>query len=611
MTKLKIKQPLSLVGKLILTLSLMLGLAFATMMAAFMLSESAQQDPQLINQAGSLRMLTYQMAFSFSAEKSPTELRGLAEHIDSLWESDTFYALKFRQSELGDRYRRSLYSWHELRDTILSNNVSPADIETGAANLVFQLNQLVTVAESQAQKKILALRIILVSALFATILLAALILFWLKTRFEEPLRALTQQARHIAQGDFTARTYFERDDELGILAKTLNKMSDTISSMYGDLERRVDRQTEQLQRGHKTLQLLYGISRDINEKSLGYHDFNHIIERLRRLIEIDDLELCLLTEQGQRPYLQFQPEKADNPSCVSMNCDECISADNCVSIENDRTIYRYPLSRDQKQYGVLTARCDSSRSLEEWKQQLMRSVAEQLSLALNLKSEEENMRRLALMKERTVIARELHDSLAQALSYLKIQVVRLTKATKTNQTDLIEEVTQELKEGLSSAYRQLRELLTTFRLKVDGSGLKNALLTTVQQLEERSDMDVKLHYDVNDTPLAPHEEVHLLQIIREASQNAINHSQGQTLHIRLDQENDTIHLAIEDDGVGLPEEAEKLNHYGLAIMHERSRHLGGILQFRQLPSGGTGVYFSFSPEYLLTAQTDSHNKEAS
>ena len=99
-------------------------------------------------------------------------------------------------------------------------------------------------------------------------------------------------------------------------------------------------------------------------------------------------------------------------------------------------------------------------------------------------------------------------------------------------------------------------------------------------------------------PLAPNEEIHLLQIIREASQNAIHHSNGQHLNIHLWQnETQAINLTITDDGVGLPIAPEKMNHYGLAIMKERARHLGGELSI-QNQSKGVMVSFEFIPEYI-------------
>src|SRR5690606_9382107 len=214
--------------------------------------------------------------------------------------------------------------------------------------------------------------------------------------------------------------------------------------------------------------------------------------------------------------------------------------------------------------GVLVLRLTSDEKIMPWQSELLASVADQLALALSLKSEEYQMRRLALMQERTVIARELHDSLAQALSYLKIQVTRLNKAIQKDDKSTIDDVSAELKQGLDAAYRQLRELLTTFRLKVDGAGLLSALQTTVKQLTEQSGMQILLNYQLTDIPLAPHEEIHLLQIISEASQNAVHHSQGSEIRISLRQDEQDVQLAVEDNGVGIPQSAEKLNHYGLA-----------------------------------------------
>ena len=288
---------------------------------------------------------------------------------------------------------------------------------------------------------------------------------------------------------------------------------------------------------------------------------------------------------------------ADQDPCAAENCAECLSGDQPQ--RNDCQLHNIVLQRDRQQYGVLVVRLQPGQPLLVWQQQLVTAIADQLALALSLKSEEEQVRRLALMQERTVIARELHDSLAQALSYLKIQVTRLNKAIAKQDAVVMQDVSAELKSGLDAAYRQLRELLTTFRLKVDGAGLLSALQTTVQQLSEQSDLQIRLDYQLSNIPLAPHEEIHLLQIIREASQNAVHHSQGQNLTISLQQDSSKhILLAVEDDGVGIPERAEKMNHYGLAIMQERSKHLTGELMIRRRAEGGTGVYFRFLPEYL-------------
>jgi two-component system nitrate/nitrite sensor histidine kinase NarX len=83
---------------------------------------------------------------------------------------------------------------------------------------------------------------------------------------------------------------------------------------------------------------------------------------------------------------------------------------------------------------------------------------------------------LALLEERAVIARELHDSLAQSLSYLKIQVGRLQLLPGGAEAAAqARDIVTELREGLNGAYRQLRELIATFRLKMEHPRLEDSL----------------------------------------------------------------------------------------------------------------------------------------
>ena len=89
----------------------------------------------------------------------------------------------------------------------------------------------------------------------------------------------------------------------------------------------------------------------------------------------------------------------------------------------------------------------------------------------------------------------------------------------------------------------------------------------------------------------------------------MHHSEGKHVVIRmahLANSDDKIELAVEDDGVGIPTDPEKLNHYGLVIIKERGRHLGGpTLRLKRREEGGTGgggVYFRFVPQYLQKEQ---------
>lgn len=595
----------SIVTRIGIALSAMVALTIVTLLASYWLSEKADHDALAINVAGSLRYQAYQ--YSWHVMHSPEQAPAIVQALNDSWHHQVFNRFEHEQSALTERYLQTRTDWQAFQTRVEQGAIPANQLMLEIQPQIDQINAFVSAIQQDAEQRIRSIRSIQVLSLFSSIGLAFVIFYWLRTRVRYPLEVLTQAARRIGQGDFTARVKHPMKDELGVLAGTLNKMNEAIGFMYGNLEKRVDEQTQAIQKSNVRLQFLYDTARMIIEHSPGYHDFTAIVNGLKTAAEVDDIELCLITEAGNKPYLQVQPIGTLEDPCEGVNCSQCVNAGSGVSVQDGLRIYRFSIERENHNYGVLVARCPIGEQLSDWQQQLIQSVADQLAVALSLKQEEEQVRRLALIQERTVIARELHDSLAQALSYLKIQVTRLNKAIEKDNREVIEDVAEELKEGLNSAYRQLRELLTTFRLKVDGAGLLHALQTTLKQFGEQSEIAFRLDYQLESTPLVPHEEIHLLQIIREACQNAIHHSKGSDVVVQLTQdENNGIHLSIEDNGVGIPEHAEKLNHYGLAIMQERSRHLGGHIEIKRREQGGTGVYFEFTPQYILERKSEPH-----
>ncbi len=187
-----------------------------------------------------------------------------------------------------------------------------------------------------------------------------------------------------------------------------------------------------------------------------------------------------------------------------------------------------PLSIAGHRFGELFIESRSGR-LENWQQQLIETFCDNIARTFALSLQQEQESRLALFAERGTIARELHDSLAQSLSYLKIQVSRLgTLLKREAPAEKIEDTLDELREGLNGAYRQLRELLTTFRLSLDEPSLEAALGNAVAEFGERGEVTIELDNRLQHVPLSPNEEIHVLQIVREALSNVVRHSQAQT-----------------------------------------------------------------------------------
>lgn len=214
-----------------------------------------------------------------------------------------------------------------------------------------------------------------------------------------------------------------------------------------------------------------------------------------------------------------------------------------------------------------------------------------------------------LAEERAAMARDLHDSLAQSLSYLKFQVSRwqMLQARAADENQLAE-VVNDIREGLNGAYKQLRELLATFRLKISDPGLEPALKGTVAEFSQRGCLDIALDYGLRQTRLTPNEEIHVLQIIREALSNITKHAQATHVWIELTQTDEhTIHVCVDDDGIGLPPDTEKQHHYGLSIMKERAGYLNAKLQLGRSPRGGTRVCLEYQTDSTSTVSAQQVN----
>lgn len=103
----------------------------------------------------------------------------------------------------------------------------------------------------------------------------------------------------------------------------------------------------------------------------------------------------------------------------------------------------------------------------------------------------------------------------------------------------------------------------------------------VEQLGEQTEAELTLDNELLSVELDAHQQVHLLQLIREATLNAIKHANATAIHIECKEANNWVTIAITDDGEGFDSSSSKLNHYGMTIMQERAARLNGDLSVAQ------------------------------
>jgi two-component system, NarL family, nitrate/nitrite sensor histidine kinase NarX len=230
--------------------------------------------------------------------------------------------------------------------------------------------------------------------------------------------------------------------------------------------------------------------------------------------------------------------------------------------------------------------------------ELAETMGRHVGAALAVAERREEHRRLGVLEERAAIARELHDSLAQSLSYTKIQIARLAAALERDGRDAqAVAVLAELREGVNGAYRQLRELLTTFRLGLGEEGMAGALSDAVAEFERRSGVQATLVNELLRVELSANEQVHVLQVVREALTNIEHHARARQAWVSLHRcADDAIEACIEDDGIGIVEATSPRGHFGLSIMRDRAASVGGQLTIEPRTPRGTRVRLRFQPQ---------------
>ena len=232
--------------------------------------------------------------------------------------------------------------------------------------------------------------------------------------------------------------------------------------------------------------------------------------------------------------------------------------------------------------------CDDINRLAEWLESLAADQEAQLQQQQSRLVRHSD--RLLRFEDRSAIANELHDSLAQSLASLKMQVRVLDDTLRQDNEVAIWKEMENIQAGLDEANIELRELITYFRLPVDGNGVVSAIEKAVSRFRLTSSIEAVLqnHWPAVNLPVEYERQV--LRIVQEGLANVRKHSGADMVRILLNQAHDARRVLIEDDGVGMSLTLDEMdNHFGLSIMQERADSIGATLQLESEPGDGTRI----------------------
>ncbi|WP_455647895.1 type IV pili methyl-accepting chemotaxis transducer N-terminal domain-containing protein, partial [Lonepinella koalarum] len=362
---------------------------------AFAIMASNRSDAEVINVAGSLRMQSYRILHELQYEPEQVK-KHLIEyrktlHASSLRKIDQQFitpdSLKYHYDDLIRQWQKlEYYALHQNQQAYrqeLVPYVGKVD------NFVFALQQF-------AEKKLIYTTAIIVISLLAIVIMVAYIISFMRTRIVTPLRQLTDASVQIQMRQFQHIPLdIYRNDELGSLAQAFTQMSSELSKVYSNLEQTLDDKTQKLIQTNRTLAMLYYCSQTLTLVNI---DREHLRSVLQNVIATEHLRVLELEIIGAEHWNILLGEPLQQLTWQMTD----------IEIEGQKLgVLRW-------QAGLP---CPDPRT--------MQNIAQIFARTLYFHQTQRQQQQLLLMEERSIIARELHDSLAQVLSFLQIQLTLL------------------------------------------------------------------------------------------------------------------------------------------------------------------------------------------
>lgn len=291
--------------------------------------------------------------------------------------------------------------------------------------------------------------------------------------------------------------------------------------------------------------------------------------------------LVLRAIHEQRPLRYPQDAPVGEPEWYCPVCEQTVRANAVV-----------PLRLEQTVIGALWVESFDDTTFSAADLVDLGHLGDQSVIALEHATMAARLQSVAVIEERARIAREMHDSLAQILGYLGLEVQTLEALARQGATDQLLEQLQAARTTIKSAQADVRENILSLRTTLAGDmGLYAALQEYVDEFSVQTGIQAVLDHPTGDAPpLAPLAETQLVRIVQEALTNVRKHAGARRVEVNLRVHDEHLRLQIVDDGAGFdPAQVAGNRHFGLHTMRERAESAGGVLVIHARPGQGTRV----------------------
>ena len=432
-----------------------------------------------------------------------------------------------------------------------------------------------------------------------------------------PIENLAATASLIAQGDLHRAAKVERADEIGALALAFNSMTAQLSDLIGSLENRVEERTRALQDANRALEqraLQLQTSAQVGREITSILDIDklltQVVETIREAFgyyhvqvflmdrEADELVLHAGSDGGNTQHRRLALDM-NSVNARAARTGEAVLVNDVArdpgflagsQLPETRSELVIPLQRGNQVIGTLDVHNAQAGAFSAEDIVAIQSLGDQIVVAIENARLYDQSRELAVLEERTRLARDLHDSVTQSLYSLVLLTEgwrRLLNAGTGTQT---EEYLGRIGEIAQQALQEMRLLIHELRPPaLEQEGLVGAVRKRLDAVERRVGTEARVVMDeLLEVPASVEEG--LYWITQEALNNALKHAAARNEIVRICVEGESLVLEIADDGHGFDVLAARhRGGIGLDSMRQRARAMGGTFTIQSAPDQGTTV----------------------
>lgn len=589
MSKIKIRPTESIINRLTLLLFCLGAIALIALSFSIQVANDTKGGAYMVNQLGLLRMKNYQILTMVPLNKKDYDNLNIFINISSSQKHLTL----LKRYNLINEFNQLETDWNTRLITKIQQAQKIDEIKIDIENYVALINHLVDKIDQKTENKIYYISQLQQLFIVIIVIFLAVQIYYLRYYLLAPWQKLVSMAEAISSHNFKARFNIKsRKNEFDLLGLAFNKMSEQIESQYLLLEKQVAEKTAKLQQTNKIVSFQYQTIKQLHTSEPLCERFLKILHKLEDLVPLTQFKIRFYESNNPEHYQQISYDNEQKlPYCQNSKCKACLISSKSYQKNNFQR--HWHLQENGEKYGILFALQPKNIILTNEQENLIVGVIEQMTTAMKLDRQIEQQKQYLLIKERSAMARELHDSIAQSLSCLKIHLSCLqmqSDLTSQSSIDLLATMRKEV----NITYSQLRELITSFRLRLNQTGFYANLMELIEEFNQKLQFNIQFEYLLPLNIINSKYAFHLLQIIREGLNNIYKHAKATQVIVSLKiDDHQIISVCIEDNGIGLQNNIKQDNSYGLIIMRDRVEILNGNLTINSPPHKGTQIMIAF------------------